>query len=138
MALFSDAMTVALSMTFTLVLVLILRYYDQITIVSEEYKEAKDLVNAVIIQFKGELRQHDERVDELSKEIMSLRSIERNLVKIIGIIALIFVIIASLQIMNAFMNSYRTGDVTSFVEWFANWLAENIEFAVYILIAAAI
>lgn len=76
MALFSDAMTVALSMTFTLVLVLILRYYDQIKIVSQEYKEAKDLVKSVIIQFRGEIKRHDERVDELNREIMSIRSLE--------------------------------------------------------------
>ena len=76
LALFSDAMTVALSMTFTLVLVLILRYYDQIKTISKEYQDAKDLVSTIMIGFKGELERRDERIDDLYEEIMSLRSIE--------------------------------------------------------------
>jgi DNA-binding transcriptional regulator GbsR (MarR family) len=68
-------MTIALSMTFTLVLLLVLRYYDQIKVVSEEYREAKNLVSGVIVGFKGQLRQHEEKVNDLNKEILLLRSI---------------------------------------------------------------
>jgi chromosome segregation and condensation protein ScpB len=63
-------------MTFTLVLVLILRYYDQIKTVNKEYQEAKELVSTVVIGFKSELERRDERVDDLYKEIMSLRAIK--------------------------------------------------------------
>ena len=34
-------------------------------------------------------------------------------------------------------NAYQTGDTGSFVEWFASWFADNMIFAVYILIIAA-
>lgn len=68
---------------------------------------------------------------------MSLRKIERDIVKGIKIIASILLIITVLGFTIAFLTAYRTGEVTSFVEWFASWLADNIVFAVYILIITA-
>ena len=69
---------------------------------------------------------------------MSLKSIERDIIKVIGVIAVILATIALISFVIAFYNAYETGDTGSFVEWFAHWFADNIEFAVYILIIAAI
>jgi len=68
---------------------------------------------------------------------MSLRSVEKDIIKVIGTIAAILVTIAIISFVIAFYNAYQTGDTGSFVEWFASWFADNMIFAVYILIIAA-
>jgi len=69
---------------------------------------------------------------------VSLRKVERNIVKGIGIIAAILVTITVIGFLIASLNAYKTGDVGSFVEWFANWFADNLVFGVYIFIIAII
>ena len=67
---------------------------------------------------------------------MSLRSVEKDIIKVIGIIAVIIITITLISFLIAFLNAYYTGDVNSFVEWFANWFADNLIFGVYIFIIA--
>lgn len=68
---------------------------------------------------------------------MSLRKIEQDIVKGILLAASILLVYAIIQFTIAFLTAYRTGEVTSFVGWFSNWLADNIVFAVYVLVIVA-
>ncbi|RLF58611.1 MAG: hypothetical protein DRN27_04975 [Thermoplasmata archaeon] len=67
---------------------------------------------------------------------MSFRSVERDIVNGIKIIGLIFALIACFSFIIAFLIAYNSGNVESFIEWFAIWLVDNIQFGVFILLFA--
>jgi len=74
LALFSEALTIALSTLFGFVLILILRYYDQIRIVSDEYEMAKETLSTVILSFDNRLQKTSERLEYLRREIALLKT----------------------------------------------------------------
>ena len=74
MALFSDAVTIALSILFGLVLTLVLQYYGKVRAISEHYREAREVVGAIVLRFKNELEQQGRRIENIDNEIALLRS----------------------------------------------------------------
>ncbi len=74
MAFSSDAVTIALSLLFGLVLVLVIRYYKQIKIISEHYREAREVVGTIVVTLKRELERQSKRMNEISNEVMTLKS----------------------------------------------------------------
>ena len=74
MALFSESITIALSMLFGLVLLLVLRYYEHIRFLSEEYGRSNEAVGTIVLGFKGEFERLKLGLDELENEIALLKS----------------------------------------------------------------
>jgi len=62
-------------MIFGLILALVLQFYSRVRIVSEEYKEAKEIVGMIVLAFRGELQQQSQRLNEISKEITLLKAV---------------------------------------------------------------
>lgn len=78
MSLFSDAMTVALSAIFGLVLTLVLQYYEHVKVVSKEYEDAKEVVSTTVLAFRDELQQQSQQLGDINNEIEVLKFIKAN------------------------------------------------------------
>ena len=74
MAFYSNAVTVVLSALFGLVLVLVIRYYRQVKIISEHYMEAREIVSTIVLTLKRELERQGKQMGNIQNEIVQLRS----------------------------------------------------------------